>query len=553
MITKEQFLEIWKGSVDELYSQSLIEAGEGNGFEAYTQFFAILERVSRAIEVTTQSLFIQPWSGQLSSPASGESHATVTLSITRTGLVEKLFVLSQGDVLFEEQTTDWGVEQGQTVLTGRKYVVAQTNSFLPGDKGPIEIVVRAERPGWGYNNPLPNTISVPVQPAALFENDSATVIVRSAPSSPSPSEISASVMIAQNEPDVPVPEHRGQYFVFTNGTNTAKIGRVIAYASPTLVGGLPIDGGRVELAIEYVFDLGSVVGTFQLDELVQLQTSGNVVGWGRVVGIKNNRLALQLISGVVGDDVFGDASGASGTVDHLIYANDIVNESNTAEWRVLRWDIDVGLSILHEESPSGGRLGMLDLLGAERDIYRAPLESDESYRQRVWNIADTVSPNAIKRALNRVLGAFGITHTLREVGYDGLPGVFMDAGGSSVGDDTHTPEASPEPRKNFAFDMDPSLRPDDYWKVMLNLLEMRAFFLVGLPRRNDGDFGMFFDGSTADPQPTYNAFDRSELDAPSAFDGVPIGTSEFQFTAWDAVASVKAAGVGYDFVIDPEL
>jgi len=55
----EQLIELWKSTVDPSYAESLITAGEGEGFEVYTQAFAMLARVSEAIERTRQSLFIR--------------------------------------------------------------------------------------------------------------------------------------------------------------------------------------------------------------------------------------------------------------------------------------------------------------------------------------------------------------------------------------------------------------------------------------------------------------------------------------------------------------
>ena len=552
-LTAAQILEIWLGAVDETYSSGFIEAGEGNGLEVYTQVFEQFARVSKAIDISTQALYIVPWSGQTNPPAEGESFARVTLTLTRTGSLHTMLCFKAGQLAVEEEIVDWGSEGGQRFRTGRLYLNTQTIAFLPGETGPLTMVFQAQKPGYGYNNPLPQTIVAPVQFGAVFENDGASIALRASASSPVPAFRNAAIFTAQNDPDVPIPEHIGQYYRFTNGLNSGAVGRVTKYSSPTLVGGFPIDGGIVEFALEYAFNLTGVVGSFVIGELVKLETAGVVSGWAEVLAIRSDAIAVEFISGVFGADVRGDSSGALATLGFALGAPTFVSETGTAEWRVLQWGLDWGLSITNELSPVGGRLGMLDLLGADRGIYRAPNEPDSSYRPRVWNIADTVAPNAIERALNRVLGPAGITHSFREVGRAQFPGLFFDAGGSAAGDDTHPPEPSPNTIYNFAYDMDFDARPQETWKVYVDLLEMRGFFVVGFKKSTQGLFGFFYDGTTADAYQMFNAYDRIENNAPIAYDGYALQFSEILKTAYDAVASIKAGGVGYEFVIDPTL
>lgn len=116
---------------------------------------------------------------------------------------------------------------------------------------------------------------------------------------------------------------------------------------------------------------------------------------------------------------------------------------------------------------------MLDELGGERGLGRSPGESDTLYRKRVAKPSDTVSPNAVRRAANAILAPLGAAVCLREVGSRLLPGLFFDAGSSS-----DTPQ---NPATNFAYDMNPSVRPEDRWKVLLDLLEFRGFFMIGVP------------------------------------------------------------------------
>jgi hypothetical protein len=89
------------------------------------------------------------------------------------------------------------------------------------------------------------------------------------------------------------------------------------------------------------------------------------------------------------------------------------------------------LSVTNALSPTGGTLGMLDLLGDERNLPRQPGEVDADYRDRIWQVADMVTPNAIKRTLARNLGA---NWCFREVGTALLPGIYYDRTDDPDGD-----------------------------------------------------------------------------------------------------------------------
>src|SRR5581483_10658353 len=135
-LTRAEIQSVWEGSVDKGYREPFLAAGEGRGFEVWTQYFAQLERASKAIDVTTQAMFISPWSGQTNPPAAGAAKATVTLSLSRTKLLDRLLVLGKGLVYVGEQTTDAGDGGGVTVATGRRYVLTEDLVFQPGEQGP---------------------------------------------------------------------------------------------------------------------------------------------------------------------------------------------------------------------------------------------------------------------------------------------------------------------------------------------------------------------------------------------------------------------------------
>ena len=129
------------------------------------------------------------------------------------------------------------------------------------------------------------------------------------------------------------------------------------------------------------------------------------------------------------------------------------------------------------ESPVDGASPVLDHIGEERSIGRSSNEGDDSYRKRVYRRPDVVSPNALVRAMNRVLAPYGLSGCIREPSdLDTFQGLFYDA-----------PAAGPVDRR-YAYDLDFDLRPDDRWKLALDLSEFRGFFVATVPPMSLGEF-----------------------------------------------------------------
>lgn len=441
-ITAAEIQAIWESVVDKSYRDPLLEAGEGGGFEAWTQLFEQLARASNAVDVTTQAMFISPWSGQSNPPAGGGARATVTLSFSRSGLVSKLLVLRAGTTIVSEVAQDEGENGPEEVITGRRYVLLEDLVLHPGDRGPVEAEAAAEFDGYGYNNPLPGTIRRIDQPGAGFDNELATVTVASQPAV-SNGTASRARLRARNVPDMFVPDQVGQYVLFEAGANAGRIGRLSAFDAPVP----PAFGSSVDLELLFSLQLSGVVGTFQEGEIVALASPA---AFGIVVGDFDpaiGKLVVALRNGgtpAVGTTLAGGTSGATGTVMAVLHSSAFAAEAPSggiggASWRILDWVADWGLSVSNVESPSGGRAAMLDELGGERNIDRSPGEDDESYRARIREVGDVVSPNAIRRSLNRALG--NVPWCFREVGSSYLPGWFFDGDGSPAGGDGNTSTA----------------------------------------------------------------------------------------------------------------
>lgn len=428
-LTQAELFEVWKGALDKGYRNPLVNAGEGNGLEAHTQALYQLTRTSEAVDRTTQAMFICPWSGQTNPPAAGEAKATVTLTFQRTRLLDKPLILRTGQIFAAEQLLDMSTDGGIQVQTGRRYILTEDLIFHPGDMGPFTVPAEAELVGYGYNNPLPGNINFIPQPANNFENNLATVTV--ALGSIGLGTSNQAFIITPNEPDTFVPDHVGQYMLFTAGLNQFRVGHIAQFQGPNL--SLPIPIGSTVL-IEWTQSIQAAVyaGTFVQGERIDNvgpTARAYVEGERIVAGKKRLTFVVQAGTFVVGDVLTGQTSGATATIESLAFPQDYTPEAPVgptggATWRILDWVVDWGLTVTNVLSPSGGRHAWLDELGQERNLARAPGEDDETYRQRIKAIADVVTPNAIRRTLARTLGS--IPYCFREVGTMFLPGFFYD-------------------------------------------------------------------------------------------------------------------------------
>lgn len=605
-LTFAQLQQLWIAVTDPGYSAPFLELGEGQGFEAFTQAFQQFERVSQAIDITTQGLFILNWSGQTAPPAAGASLASVTLLLSRTGDFSHVTTLDPGTFLVEEEQIDFAPEQGITVHTGRRYVLQEQITFGAGETGPFAASFLAQKPGAGFNNPRPDTIKFINQPGAGFFNDLASVIPGT----------QGHKLVTAPRPDVVMPVQIGQYVLFAAGANAGSRRRIIGYNDPTLS-----DGGTAILAPTGIFRILAVAGAFQTGEVIEQGATGAQILCTKQVGtvggyVIGDRIAGTFATGLIS---VGQSSGAVAVFDVIEQSPDLIAENFTAAWTILTWSTDLAMVATNQESPSGGASAMLDELLEERGIWRRPSEEDESYRLRGSMLADTVSPNALLRAGNRVLAPLGGHVCLREVGYPSFRGMFFD------GDITN-----PDPNVAFAFDLDghgfsagvvtgtfipgevveqlhadgtyslgraivqsptaggplpavlpiavfagvagiwgppfedgvlitgrtsgafvaapiwvpgDGLQPRDAFKLNLDYTEFRAFFLMSVPVSDLGDFGMAFDAGPSNAFDIYPWF--------NAFDGYGATAATLNSAIYSAVDQARAAGVGFDLIQDP--
>lgn len=208
----------------------------------------------------------------------------------------------------------------------------------------------------------------------------------------------------------------------------------------------------------------------------------------------------------------------------------LVAEDQTLTWALLDYK-DRGVTIQSCEAFSGGRDDDLYLLGDERGLYRQDNETADSFRRRVTQLLDCVSPNAVLRAANRGLAPFGYQAEVIDVG-DGLTGFFADEDAADYY----------EPGDAY---------PEDPWKLALSEEETRWFFIVLVPYLHQGDWGLF-----ADDGPVL--FDEPHQEWLGAVghgfaDGYPVDAYAAYAALWSSINKIRMGGVNFTLVRSLEL
>jgi len=531
--TADDIRALLSSTADSTYLDPLIQAGDGNGLEVYNQLIEQLVRVSKAIERTTQAMYLKPWSGQSCAEAHGGRKAEVPLAVQRTKLIDQPVVIS-ADIRVQPIAMESGDPVGFEVYVPRFYSPTPQLVLNPGEAASVFAKVYAADFGYGYNNPSPESITHIEQIGTGLSNTRGTVSISG----------NTVKLDGYNEPDTFVPQHVGQYVRMTGGANEGNIARVIGYVRPDLAATSPTSGSIIlERVFVFRCPIWGPLGRLRFIEGEAVYQPGTLA---RGTVLKQSgvdpyfTLTIVLTSGWfevgAGRSLIGAQSGAFAILDPALFP-DIstttpawVAEAATAEWEILDW-IDVwGLTVSNPVCPSGGRAAWLDLLAAERGIYRLVGEDDTVFRKRTDEIADVVCPNAIKRTMQQVLLPLGVQGTFREIGTIQFPGFFFDC------------DAGEAPAHSFAYDMDPVSRPEDRWKLLVDYSEMRAFFVISLPRQKQGDFGFAYDDHP------YGAFDTTPY--PDFFDGFPWLEGRVYRQLWDTIGERKAAGVSYAFEIE---
>lgn len=207
---------------------------------------------------------------------------------------------------------------------------------------------------------------------------------------------------------------------------------------------------------------------------------------------------------------------------------------------------------------SGGVAPMLDGLGEDRGLPRAPAEPDPQYRQRIRSLPDTVSPDAVNRSIVAYLSNFGVGYQFVEtwmIEYQ----TCWDAPSPNVGTPTYqaTPPTNPLYDENLcAYDDERTLYP--LTNVWLDEAEYRGAFIVVLERKTLNDCGLAFDDPGTQPsdfRDPATGFGRGTpaFDIPTAvdtslvfasfYDGYDVTMNALLSGLYSLLQKVKPAGV----------
>jgi hypothetical protein len=277
------------------------------------------------------------------------------------------------------------------------------------------------------------------------------------------------------------------------------------------------------------------------------------------------------------DAVFGalDLGPLSVSVEAIAtgYAWNVTGQRITPDGEVLPGDIDT-ISYPVQDPPfgdatiqvrqivdtSGGVAALLDQLGADRGLARSSGEGDDAYRARVRSLVDSVSPDAIIRALTNLLLPMSVAYTFIETWSPSYQGCWFD-GSEDVGSIPTLWGFNPD---LFCFD-DPRPTPP-FCNRWLDDLDTSGAFIVTLPDMPSFvDVGMAWDDTATTPadhataygRRSHAAWDVSDAVDPllilsGGFDGFDLGKQQFYLDVWDLLQRIKAAGIYASLELDGE-
>jgi hypothetical protein len=279
--------------------------------------------------------------------------------------------------------------------------------------------------------------------------------------------------------------------------------------------------------------------------------------------VKSGTIVTTSVGGrdfrLIRDAAFGGADLGPISVDSEAvapgFAWNVPGEKTTADGTVLAGSIDTIKSMVQDPAfadptirvkqvadATGGVLGTLDQIGADRGVLRSSGESDALFRARIRSLPDTVTPDAIKRAIAAMLDPYGAKATLIEtfeVDYQ----TCWDA-------DDHDPVT-------FVFDDPRSEIP--FRNRWLGEDDHRGAFIVVVPELAAiQDVGMAYDDTAADQYQHVSpstggrrgsaAYDVPETASTTAvlqggYDGFDLPKRAVYSGLWELLQNIKAASV----------
>lgn len=221
--------------------------------------------------------------------------------------------------------------------------------------------------------------------------------------------------------------------------------------------------------------------------------------------------------------VGGDVSTAFATKIKLLQPNRLTVESGI-QWSMLDWK-DLRFDITRIEAFKGGRDNTLGLLGEERGMTQGAGEDDERFRERIANLADVVTPNAILRAVNRALAPYSLNGLAQDV-QNGMTGLFYDA------------------KDAYDFYQPGAMFPIDQFKLLYTDALAYGGFQVILPYLSDGEFGCAFDEGPVVYLEPLQKFLGPAYDA-CYCDGAPVSADAVYSALYRTISEIKLCFVNW--------
>ncbi len=143
--TLEEFLQVWRKSMDSGYTVPLEQEAEGRGLDVIAGVAAVQRRLSLAVENSTQALYLRSHSTQTAPPASGGVAASGTVKVYRSNQMG-VCTLKVGDRILVERLNING-----QLIQAPEFQVATAIDLPGGSPGPFDVEVVASRVGYQGN------------------------------------------------------------------------------------------------------------------------------------------------------------------------------------------------------------------------------------------------------------------------------------------------------------------------------------------------------------------------------------------------------------------
>ncbi len=202
---------------------------------------------------------------------------------------------------------------------------------------------------------------------------------------------------------------------------------------------------------------------------------------------------------------------------------------------------ELGFTVEQPDPATGGRPDVLAAIATDRRQGRVQGESDTAFRDRLCFLEDTISPAAIQRICDRIMGPCGLCCRLIETrDIDSMIGFVWDL---HMYD--YLEPAPPNPTNGLT----EIIHVADSEIVGQGIVwtgqgTATRYFALGIERGNQGEFGFAYDADPVVAPLPANAWDNA------FYDGSAIGFLSKVGQLHEAVDQARAAGIRFDIFID---